>query len=102
MGNVELCLVATKGSPKRQNKTVKQLVIARRTTHSTKPDEVRRRIETLMGPVSRIELFARGDKSKDLFGESKFDGWDVWGNEIQDSIEFDETISSETKDSSPA
>ena len=71
LGNIELCLLATKGSPKRLVRTVRQLVVAERTGHSKKPDEVRSRIETLFGDVPRIELFARGAVS----------GWDVWGNE---------------------
>lgn len=31
--------------------------------------------------LTKIELFARGNKEKDLYGDNKFDGWDVWGNE---------------------
>ncbi len=72
MGNVELCLLATKGSPKRVVKNVKQLVEAERTYHSHKPDIVRDRIVDLFGDVPRLELFAR-----DIV-----DGWDCWGNEV--------------------
>jgi len=72
MGNVELCLLATRGSPKRLDRTVRQLVVAQRTDHSRKPEDVRRRIETIFGDVPRIELFARRPAV----------GWDVWGNEI--------------------
>jgi site-specific DNA-methyltransferase (adenine-specific) len=50
------------------------LVIAQRTQHSQKPNEVRKRIEDLFGDLPRIELFAR----------EKTDGWDVWGDEIVD------------------
>ena len=82
MGNVELCLLATKGKPKRDKKNIKQLVIAERTIHSKKPDEVRKRIVDLMGDLPRIELFARGNREKDMFGYNKFEGWDVWGDEI--------------------
>jgi len=46
--------------------------------HSKKPDEVRERIERLMGDVPRIELFAR----------QKADGWDVWGNEVINDVEL--------------
>lgn len=35
MGNIELCLLATKGSPARLDRTVRQLVVAERTKHST-------------------------------------------------------------------
>jgi N6-adenosine-specific RNA methylase IME4 len=48
-----------------------QPVLAPRGEHSSKPSEVRRRIETLCGPRPRIELFARGEVP----------GWDVWGEE---------------------
>lgn len=72
-GNAELCLLATKGHPKRVSKSVKQIVLAPRGRHSEKPAEVRERIIELMGGGGeRIELFARQYP----------DGWDVWGNEV--------------------
>ena len=88
MGNIELCLLATKGRPHRKSKNIKQLVVAPRTSHSKKPQEVRKRIVELMGDLPRIELFARGKREKDLFGNNKFDGWDVWGNEVENDIEL--------------
>ncbi len=73
MGNVEICLLATKGSPKRLVRNIRQLVIAERTAHSKKPSEVRKRIDELFGKeTAKIELFAR----------EKFEGWDCWGNEV--------------------
>ena len=72
MGNIELCLLATKGKPKRIIKNVKQFIECDRTAHSKKPDEIRDRIVYLMGDLPRIELFAR----------QKTDGWDCWGNEV--------------------
>ena len=71
MGSVELCLLATRGHPKRKAKNVKQMVFEMRGRHSQKPAEVRHRIVELMGDIPRIELFAR----------QKIDGWDVWGND---------------------
>lgn len=73
MGNVELCLLGVRGAPNkwRQNKAIRQLVVAKRGKHSQKPDEVRRRIVALLGDRPRIELFAR----------ERPDGWDVWGDE---------------------
>lgn len=59
MGNVEVCLLGRRGKPQRISKNIKQLVEAERTIHSKKPEEVRNRIVSLMGGVSRIELFAR-------------------------------------------
>ena len=74
MGNVELCLLGVRGQPNkyRVDKSVKQLVIAERTRHSKKPDEVRKRITQAFGDLPRIELFAR----------QHADGWDCWGNEV--------------------
>lgn len=71
-GNAELCLLATKGAPKRVSKNVKQIVLAPRGRHSAKPPEVRDRIVQLIGDMSRIELFAREEP----------EGWDCFGNEI--------------------
>jgi N6-adenosine-specific RNA methylase IME4 len=70
--NVELCILATKGKPKRVSAGVHQVIMSHIEEHSKKPMEARKRIELLMGDVPRIELFAR----------EKNDGWDVWGNEV--------------------
>lgn len=86
MGNIELCLLATKGHPKRICKNIKQLLIAPRTIHSKKPTEARLRIVKLIGDLPRIELFAR--KEEMLFDAMGFDGWDVWGNEVESDIEL--------------
>lgn len=88
MGNVELCLLATKGKPKRVVKNVKQLVVELRQNHSKKPDQVRERIVEVMGDLLRIELFARNRGCKNLFGENELDGWDAWGNEVDSDIEL--------------
>lgn len=80
MGNVELCLLGRKGKPQRITKNIRQLVEAERTTHSKKPDEVRKRIVELMGDLPRIELFAR----------EKTEGWDVFGNEVEGSIDLEQ------------
>ena len=71
-GNPEMCLLATKGKPKRIDKSVAQLVIDERREHSRKPDRIRNDIVKLCGDLPRIELFAR----------QRFEGWDAWGNEI--------------------
>lgn len=78
--NAEICLLATKGHPKRAAKNVKQVIISHVEEHSKKPDEARRRIESLMGDVPRIELFARQASP----------GWDVWGNEVASDISLAE------------
>ena len=71
-GNPEMCLLATKGRPKRLSKSVAQLVVDQRREHSRKPDRIRNDIVNLCGDLPRIELFAR----------QKTKGWDVWGNEV--------------------
>ncbi len=68
--NSEVCLLATRGSPKRLNADVRQGIIAPRREHSRKPDGVHERIERLVGGPY-LELFARQERS----------GWTVWGNE---------------------
>ena len=62
-GNPEMCLLATKGKPKRisSDKSVPQLVVEQRREHSRKPDIMYKHIEDLLeGPY--IELFARQQK----------------------------------------
>lgn len=76
--NAEICLLATKGKPKRISKSIRQIIDAPIEQHSKKPDETRQRIVELMGDLPRIELFAR----------QKVDGWDSWGNEIECDIEL--------------
>ena len=70
--NQEICLLATKGKPKRFSKSVHQVVYEPIREHSRKPDCIRDRIVELCGDLPRIELFAR----------QKIDGWDCWGNEV--------------------
>jgi N6-adenosine-specific RNA methylase IME4 len=68
--NSEVCLLATKGKPKRVRSDVRQGIIAPRREHSRKPDGIHERIERLVaGPY--LELFARQTRP----------GWTVWGNE---------------------
>ena len=74
--NAEICLLAIKGSPKRESKSVRQLIVSPVEAHSKKPDEARDRIVALFGVVPRIELFAR----------QRTDGWDAWGNEIEPDV----------------
>jgi len=88
MGNVELCLLATKGSPKRVSRTIRQLVSAERTRHSAKPTIVRELIVELMGDLPRLEIFSRPNNQIDIYGKNTFDGWNVWGNEVDSNIEL--------------
>jgi len=74
--NAEICILATKGSPRRMDAGVHQVILSHIEEHSKKPQEARNRIVRLMGDVPRIELFAR----------TKAEGWDVWGNEVECDI----------------
>ena len=76
--NSEICMLATRGNPKRVSASVHQVIISRIEEHSKKPREARDRIVKLMGDVPKIELFAR----------EKSDGWDVWGNEVDCDVEL--------------
>tara|TARA_R110000824_G_scaffold363884_1_gene552210 strand:+ start:39 stop:626 length:588 start_codon:yes stop_codon:yes gene_type:complete len=78
--NNEICLLATRGKPKRVSKSVHQIVYEPISKHSKKPYVVRDKIVELCGDLPRIELFARN--KDDMFGEDDFVGWDVWGNEV--------------------
>ncbi len=81
MKSSEICLLGTKGAmtKHKQVNNIESLVIAERTKHSRKPEEVRKRIELLFGDIPRLEMFARESTQ----------GWDVFGNEAPNSIEID-------------
>lgn len=74
--NSEFCLLATKGSPKRIDAGVHQIIYAPIAKHSKKPDETREKIVRLCGELPRVELFARNSTP----------GWKVWGNEVDCSV----------------
>lgn len=70
--NPEICLLFTRGKPKRISASVRKLMIEPRREHSRKPDETHARIERLVsGPY--LELFAREPRP----------GWTVWGNQTE-------------------
>lgn len=68
--NAEFCLLARKGSARRNAKNVREIILSPVREHSRKPDDVFERIEAYCdGPY--IELFARQQRP----------GWHAWGNE---------------------
>lgn len=72
-GNPEICLLATRGKPKRLDNSVANLIISPRRDHSRKPDQIYPCIERLVvGPY--CELFARGPARP---------GWQAWGDEAE-------------------
>lgn len=70
--NAEICIIATKGKPKRISASVHQIIMSRIEEHSKKPSVTRDKIIELIGDLPRIELFAR----------QQTDGWDCRGNEV--------------------
>lgn len=73
--NAEICLLATKGKPKRVSARVHSVIMSHIQEHSRKPDEARKRIVELCGDIPRVELFAR----------QAAEGWDCWGNEAPEN-----------------
>jgi len=70
--NPEICLLATRGHPRRRRADVRKLIVSPRREHSRKPDEAYGRIERLCeGPY--LEMFARSTRP----------GWDGWGAESE-------------------
>jgi len=67
----ELCLLATRGKPKRLSSGVRQVIEAPRREHSRKPDEIYERIEQLIGGPY-LEMFAR----------QSWPGWQSSGAEV--------------------
>lgn len=68
--NSEVCLLATRGKPKRLDAGVRQVIQAPLREHSRKPDETHDRIQRLVaGPYL------------ELFGRQQREGWTVWGNQ---------------------
>lgn len=66
----EICIMFTRGKPRRIGKGVRQIIEAPRREHSRKPDETHDRVQALVaGPY--LELFARQPRA----------GWTVWGNQ---------------------
>ena len=78
----ELCLIGAKGKDAHKlvkNHSINSFIEYPRQEHSKKPDCVREAIESLCGEVDRVELFAR----------QHFEGWDCWGNEIENTFDFE-------------
>ena len=74
MSQVELCLVGKMGKipQPRGSRNVRQFISEMRGGHSSKPIEVRERIEQMFPTQRKIELFARDTAA----------GWDSWGEGV--------------------
>lgn len=73
--NAEICILATRGKPRRISKAVSQLIVSKISCHSRKPVEVHDRISQLLGDdISKVELFAT----------QRWPGWVSWGYDVTD------------------
>lgn len=78
--NAEICLLFTRGRPRRKSASVRQLIVAPITRHSAKPEIQYERIEALVdGPY--LELFARQTRA----GWVSL-GFDLDGRDLRESL----------------
>lgn len=77
-GQHELLLVGVNGKfkPPEQSLRISSVYKERRGKHSKKPDAIRDYISSWYPDKRKIELFAR----------EKTPGWDVWGNEVENTV----------------
>lgn len=74
--NSEPCLLAIKGSMPVKAHDIQSLIYSAVMEHSRKPDDQYRKIEALYPNMDYLELFARRERP----------GWDVFGNQVANSI----------------
>lgn len=79
--NPEDCWLCVKGSAPVSDRSVTSVIYAPLREHSRKPDEQYDRIERLYPAKSYLELFARKERP----------GWDVFGNQVENSIILPQT-----------
>jgi site-specific DNA-methyltransferase (adenine-specific) len=78
-GCTEHIIFGVRGKMKVANKTTRNMFEAvNPRMHSQKPEVVRDMIVACSGDLPRVELFARQQTT----------GWDVWGDEVDNSINF--------------
>ena len=80
--NAEVCLLGisrdTKAKQIVKSNSVHQIIESPIQKHSKKPAIVRDKIIELVGPLPRLELFAR----------DMVEGWDCWGDEVESNIKL--------------
>ena len=76
--NDEPCLLGIRGQMPVARHDILSLIYAPVREHSRKPDDQYRKIEALYPNMRYLELFAR----------RKQPSWDVWGNEVESTIEI--------------
>lgn len=80
MSQLEMCLVGKQGKipAPRGARNERQWLSEKKTKHSAKPEEVRRRIERMFPTQAKLEIFARKPTR----------GWSAWGNEIVSDVKL--------------
>ena len=81
LSQCELCLVFKRGKipQPRGARNIRQLVSAKRGPHSSKPEEIRQRIDQMFPTQRKIELFARASAPPTPT-------WSLWGLEASDTL----------------
>jgi N6-adenosine-specific RNA methylase IME4 len=69
----EFFLIGTRGRPKPESRSERNLIVAPVREHSRKPDQAYEMLERMFPAKRRCELFARFSRP----------GWDQWGQEIE-------------------
>jgi len=89
-GCTEHIIFGVKGKKKCLTKTERNLLAeVNPRQHSRKPNIFREKIvNDWTGDLPRLEMFARS--KKDLFDDDLFKGWDLWGNQVEGSIDISE------------
>ena len=72
----EFCFIGTRGKSLAKHHTQLQYIAEPKREHSRKPDRIKTMITRMCGDLPRLEMFARQPS----------DGWDVFGNEVANSI----------------
>ena len=80
LSQVEICLVGKRGKfpTPRGSRKERQFLSELRGRHSKKPDEIRNRITRMFPTQKKLEMFAR----------QASDGWDVWGNQVETTVQL--------------
>jgi len=76
-GCTEHIIFGVKGKLPRLRKDLRNVIFAKQTKHSSKPDIIRSIIVKHSGNLPRVELFAR----------NRIEGWDCYGNEVPSTIQ---------------
>ena len=83
--NAELCLLGIRGKMPVSAHNIHSVIMSPIQKHSRKPADQYLRIEKLYPDKNYLEMFARNSKN----------GWDVFGNEVENSIELSQTSTKE-------